>query len=243
MDLNKVLIVDDIEENVDVLVSLLEDDYDISVALNGVAALSLVEEELPDLILLDIMMPEMDGYEVCRRLKANTRTHHIPIIFFDSFKLCSKRNKRTSLGANDYIVKPFNPDIVKSRIRNHIFIKMYQDNLEDLVKIRTNQLERTQDIIITSMGTLAEYRDLETGEHIKRTKAYVECLANYLSRDEKYAHALSKENIEWIVKSAPPLHDIGKIGVPDSILLKPGKLTESEFEEMKKTHLIWERCY
>ncbi len=110
---------------------------------------------------------------------------------------------------------------------------MYQDNLEDLVKIRTNQLERTQDIIITSMGTLAEYRDLETGEHIKRTKAYVECLANYLSRDEKYAHALSKENIEWIVKSAP-LHDIGKIGVPDSILLKPGKLTESEFEEMKK---------
>jgi putative two-component system response regulator len=234
-----ILIVDDTEENVDILVSALGDHYDITVAIDGETALEILEDFTPDLILLDIMMPGIDGYEVCERLKRETRTLKIPIIFLTALNEPESEEKGLRLGAVDYITKPFNPFLVKARVKNHLELKMHRDNLEQLVQQRTAELELTQEVTIESMGTLAEYRDPETGGHIQRTKYYIKALARQLRKNSKYALLLNDQTIEALHKSAP-LHDIGKVGVPDHILLKPGKLTESEFEEMKK-HTIYGR--
>lgn len=234
---SRIMIVDDTEENIDVLVATLEDDYELIVALDGQTALALVNEELPDLILLDIMMPEMDGYEVCRKLKSDQRTKDIPVIFLTALNHVRNEARGFAVGAADYMSKPFNPDIVKSRINNLLLLKLHQDHLELLVRQRTAQLEIMQDVIINSMAGLAEYRDPETGGHIKRTQHYVKLFANKLMKMDQYKHILSNNIVELLFKSAP-LHDIGKVGVPDNILLKPGKLTALEFNEMKK-HTIY----
>lgn len=241
MDLSesKILIVDDTEENIDILIEVLEDDYDIRVATDGKRALKIISEELPDLILLDIMMPELDGYQVCTELKNNPETKNIPVVFLTALSQDQDEAKGLSMGAVDYISKPFNPDLVKARVKNHLLLKMHQNNLEFIVKDRTKELEKTQAAIIKSMAILAEYRDPETGGHIKRTQGYVKLLADTLRRDEKYKEILNDSFIEILYKSAP-LHDIGKVGVADSILLKKGKLTEEEFEEMKK-HAVYGR--
>ncbi|MBU1564310.1 MAG: two-component system response regulator [Proteobacteria bacterium] len=234
-----ILIVDDTEENVDILIATLGELYDISVAIDGETALEMLEEFTPDLILLDIMMPGIDGYEVCERLKRETRTLKIPIIFLTALSEAQNEEKGLLLGAVDYITKPFNPFLVKARVKNHLELKMHRDNLELLVQQRTSELELTQEVTIESMGTLAEYRDPETGGHIQRTKHYIQILANHLKNHPKFSAILTNETIISLYKSAP-LHDIGKVGVPDHILLKPGRLTEGEFEEMKK-HTIYGR--
>lgn len=234
-----ILVVDDTPENVDILVDTLSDLYDISVATDGETALELLQEFTPDLILLDIMMPGMNGYEICEWLKIDPRTAKIPIIFLTALNEAQSEEKGLRLGAIDYITKPFNPYLVKARVKNHLELKMHRDNLEQLVQQRTAELELTQEITIESMGTLAEYRDPETGGHIQRTKNYVRLLAERLCHHPRFSSFLTKEIIELIFKSAP-LHDIGKVGVPDHILLKPGRLTEAEFEEMKK-HTIYGR--
>ncbi len=234
-----ILIVDDTETNVDILIDTLGDRYDISVAIDGESALELLADFTPDLILLDIMMPGIDGYEVCERLKRESRTAKIPVIFLTALNEAANEEKGLRLGAVDYISKPFNPFLVKARVQNHLELKMHRDNLEQLVQQRTVELELTQEVTIESMGTLAEYRDPETGGHIQRTKYYVKALARRLQREEGFAMELNDEVIEALHKSAP-LHDIGKVGVPDHILLKPGRLTEVEFEEMKK-HTIYGR--
>ncbi len=234
-----VLVVDDTEANIDILVETLGDDYDVSVAIDGESALESVESEAPDLILLDIMMPGMDGYEVCRRLKADERTRNIPIIFVTAMSEAEDEAKGLSLGALDYITKPFKPSLVKSRVQNHLLLKRHQDHLEELVRQRTRELELTQEATIESMAALAEYRDPETGGHIKRTKNYVKVLAEKMKDHPKFEAFLDNETIELLYKSAP-LHDIGKIAIEDSILLKQGKLTEEEFEAMKK-HTIYGR--
>jgi len=229
----KILIVDDTEENIDVLVAALEDHYSLSVAMDGKSALDVLQEDIPDLILLDIMMPEMNGYEVCQAIKANEETKDILIIFLTALNLDENEAKGLKMGAVDYITKPFNPEIVRARVRNHLLLKMHQDHLEMLVRKRTEELERTQDVIISSLGMLAEYRDPETGGHIKRTRNYIRILAEHLQSNSKYGDFLKNEVVELLFKSAP-LHDVGKVGIQDSILLKPGKLTEDEFTEMKK---------
>ncbi len=234
-----ILIVDDTEENVDILIATLGEMYDISVAIDGETALEMLEDFTPDLILLDIMMPGIDGYEVCLRLKRETRTLKIPIIFLTALSEAQSEEKGLRLGAVDYITKPFNPFLVKARVKNHLELKMHRDNLELLVQQRTSELELTQEVTIESMGTLAEYRDPETGGHIQRTKHYVQLLANHLKNHPKFSAFLTDETIQSLYKSAP-LHDIGKVGVPDHILLKPGRLTEGEFEEMKK-HTVYGR--
>ncbi len=234
-----ILIVDDTEENVDILLAALGELYDISVAIDGETALEMIEEYTPDLILLDIMMPGINGYEVCERLKRQTRTLKIPIIFLTALSEAQDEEKGLQLGAVDYITKPFNPFLVKARVKNHLELKMHRDNLELLVQQRTSELELTQEVTIESMGTLAEYRDPETGGHIQRTKHYVKILANHLKNKLKFSAQLDDRAIESLHKSAP-LHDIGKVGVPDHILLKPGRLTEAEFDEMKK-HTIYGR--
>lgn len=234
--MNTILIVDDTEENIDILVDLLFEEYNLLVALDGQKALELARVNTPDLILLDVMMPGINGYEVCRRLKEDDETKFIPIVFLTALSEDSDEAVGIRMGAIDYIRKPFNPVIVSSRIKNYIKVRNYQNKLEVMVKERTQKIEKTKDVIIKSMGVLAEYRDPETGGHIHRTQNYVFAMAEYLMRHGDYPE-LTEDIIEYLFKSAP-LHDLGKIAVPDHILLKPGKLTEEEFEIMK-THTLY----
>jgi len=235
MSKKNLLIVDDTEINIEVLLNTLNEDYTVRVAVDGLSALRAVNQNLPDLILLDVVMPGMDGFEVCRRLKENNDTKDIPVIFLTSLCTPSSEGKGLALGAADYISMPFNPELIKARIRNHLDLKAHRDSLEELVKQRTNELEQTKDATIASMAILAEYRDCETGKHIQRTRCYVECLAKELSRI--YPDVLTPETIDLLCQSTP-LHDIGKVGIPDSILFKPGKLSDAEFSEIKRHTLI-----
>jgi putative two-component system response regulator len=211
--------------------------YKLLAAKNGKTALSIAAKAKPDLILLDIMMPEMDGYEVCKRLRAEETTRQIPVIFVTALTDAEDEAKGLALGAVDYITKPFNPELIRARVRNHLELKRHQDHLENLVKERTKRLALTQAVTIESLATLAEYRDPETGGHIKRTQNYVKALATHLQDHPRFRDELNKETIELLYVSAP-LHDVGKVGVPDNILLKAGQLTDDEFEEMKKHTLF-----
>lgn len=234
-----ILVVDDTETNIDILMETLEDEYDIRVALDGEAALENVAEDKPDLILLDIMMPGMDGYEVCRRLKDDPFTHDIPVIFLTAMTEEQNEAKGLALGAVDYVTKPFSPELVKARVSNQLELKKHQDHLQELVALRTKELALTQEVTIYSLASLAETRDPETGGHILRTQRYVRALARRLKIVPLFETILTDEVIDLLYNSAP-LHDIGKVGVADSILLKPGKLTDEEFAEMKN-HTIYGR--
>ena len=228
------LLVDDNTTNLQVLRDTLDGcGYKLLIAKNGKSALAIVDKAKPDLILLDIMMPEMDGYEVCRRLKAGEDTRNIPVIFLTALVDAEDEAKGLSLGAVDYITKPINPELVRARVHSHLELKLHQDRLEQLVKERTRELQLTQAIMIESLATLAEYRDPETGGHIKRTQNYVKALAMHLKNHPRFTNELDEDTIEMLYLSAP-LHDIGKVGVRDNILLKAGRLDENEFEEMKK---------
>lgn len=236
----KILIVDDVPENIDILMEALKAEYKIVAATCGEKALQLAaSKNPPDLILLDIMMPGIDGYEVCQKLKQNEVTRGIPVIFVTAMGEIQDEAKGLEMGAIDYIMKPISPSLVKTRVRNHLELKSSRDQLEMQVKRRTEELALTQEVTIHSIASLAETRDPETGGHIRRTQNYVRVLAEYLSKKTKFENYLTKKTIELLYKSAP-LHDIGKVGVKDSILLKPGKLTSEEFEEMKK-HTIYGR--
>ena len=235
-----ILAVDDTPANIDVVKGVLSDSYFVQAAVNGKMALKIIEKNKPDLILLDIMMPDMDGYEVCEQLKADEATRDIPIIFLTAKVDVEDEARGLELGAVDYITKPISPPILKERVKTHLELKLARDYLknqneilEEKVIERTQQMEELQDVTMVAMGSLAEARDPETGNHIRRTQRYVKLLALHLKDHPRFSHFLTPENITSLYKSAP-LHDIGKVGVADHILLKPGKLTEEEFEEMKK---------
>ncbi len=234
----RVLIVDDTPDNISILSEILKDHYDVAVAINGQRALKIAAMDPPiDLILLDIMMPEMNGYEVFDKLKANSKTANIPVIFVTALASIQNEARGLELGAVDYITKPFNPALVRARVKNHLELKNYRDKLEEMVQEKTRELMLTRDVAIETLGSLAEYRNLETGNHIKRTMYYVRLLAEKLQSHPNFKDLLSEEDIENLWKSAP-LHDLGKVGVPDRILLKPGKLTLEELAEMRK-HTIY----
>ena len=231
---DQILLVDDNTTNLQLLHETLDGfGYKLLAAKNGTTALHIAKKVKPDLILLDIMMPEMDGYEVCKRLKADEATRQIPVIFVTALSDAEDEAKGLTLGAVDYITKPFNPELIRARVRNHLELKRYQDHLQDLVRERTKRLALTQAVTIESLATLAEYRDPETGGHIKRTQNYVKALAMHLKEHPRFRDELNDETIELLYLSAP-LHDVGKVGVPDQILLKTGRLTDEEFVEMKK---------
>lgn len=240
-DKQTIMVVDDTPDNLALINSLLKDRYKLKLVNSGVKALELVSKGgQPNLILLDIMMPELDGYEVCHRLKQNEATRDIPVVFLTAKAQAADERKGFELGAVDYITKPISPPILLERIKNHLALKQAQDYLkhenellEERVRARTEQLSKMQDVMMVAMGALAETRDPETGNHIKRTQYYVEVLAKALADHPRFADELTPENITLMTKSAP-LHDIGKVGISDSILLKPGKLTQEEFEEMKR---------
>ncbi|MBF0455864.1 MAG: response regulator [Magnetococcales bacterium] len=239
-----ILIVDDIPGNIKILKAILSENYELFVAVNGRDALEIAQSEAIDLILLDIVMPEMDGYEVCRRLKADIGTASIPIIFLTSQDRTLDEAKGLMLGAVDFILKPIDPFIVRARILTQVSLiearnaLLHQnDRLEQMVAERTLQLRTIQDAAMVAMGSLAETRDPETGNHIRRTQYYVKALAIQLMDHPQFRPFLSQDIIEILHKSAP-LHDIGKVGVPDRVLLKPGKLTADEFQEIKKHPIL-----
>lgn len=242
-----ILVVDDTPNNITLLCSLLGDEYRNKVATNGMKALQIAESvPHPDLILLDIMMPEMDGYEVCQRLKNNPDTRNIPVIFLTAKTQEGDETRSFELGAVDYITKLISPAILLARVHTHLALQearnelaLQNEDLELQVEARTRQLAALQSAIITAMAALAEARDNDTGHHIARTQHYMRELAEDLYINSVYRDELNPKLIDYIFKSAP-LHDIGKVGVPDRILLKPGKLTVEEFEEMKK-HTIYGR--
>lgn len=235
-----ILVVDDTRINVDILVNILGDDYEVSVAMDGQEALDIIENARPDLILLDIMMPIMDGYTVIEKLKENAITEDIPVIFISALSDVSNKTMGFKLGAVDYIVKPFNIEEVRARVKTHLMLSLAQkalqnqnEILEIKVEERTRELMLTQQAAIMSFASLAEYRDLETGGHIKRIKEYVQIIAKELMSNPKYQNMMNNKYIDFLVQSSP-LHDIGKVGVPDAILKKSGKLDTDEFEIMKK---------
>lgn len=235
------LIVDDTPDNLTLISSLLEDDYDIKVATNAEKALRIATSERPpDLILLDIMKPEIDGYEVCRRLKNNSATRDIPIIFLTARSEIEDEQKGLELGAVDYITKPISPPILMARVKTQLSLKASADFLRDKndflereVARRISEFMAIQDVTILALASLAETRDSDTGNHIRRTQFYVRALAEQLKQHPRFSGFLSDYNINMLFKSAP-LHDIGKVGIPDKILLKPGPLEPHEFEIMKR---------
>ncbi|MGO2510665.1 response regulator [Marinomonas polaris] len=225
LDKLTVLIVDDTPENIDVLVASLSDEYTIKVALNGMKALSIASlSPRPDLILLDVMMPEIDGYDVCERLKNNPVTANIPIIFVTAKHDIKDEEKGLSLGAVDYIIKPISPPIVRARVRTHLALYDQNRQLQKKVDERTKALQASQLRIIHHLGRAVEFKDNETGAHVIRMSHYARMIAQEYSGNE-----------EWVnqIFQAAPMHDVGKIGISDAILLKPGKLTPEEWEKMK----------
>jgi putative two-component system response regulator len=238
-----ILVVDDTPDNLTLMSGLLKDDYKVKVANGGEKAIKIaMSDSPPDLILLDIMMPEVDGYEVCKRLKAEAKTRHIPVIFLTAKTEVADETLGLELGAVDYITKPVSPPIVLARVKTHLAMKRMQDFLRDKnnfleaeVTKRTAEVTAIQDVTIHAMASLAETRDSDTGNHIRRTQQYVKLLAEKLRANSRFSHFLDDDKtLEMLLKSAP-LHDIGKVGVPDRILLKPGRFEPEEFEIMK-TH-------
>jgi putative two-component system response regulator len=236
-----VLVVDDTPDNLVLMSGLLKDEYRVKVANSGERALKIaISDSPPDLVLLDIMMPEMDGYEVCKRLKSYPTTKRIPVIFLTAMAEVEDETKGLALGAVDYITKPISPPIVLARVRTHLALKAAADFLHDKnaflkaeVEKQTAKVGAIQDVMILALASLAETRDNDTGNHIRRTQHYVRALAEQLRDHPRFKDQLDDEVIQVLFKSAP-LHDIGKVGIPDHILLKPGKLTPEEFEVMKK---------
>ena len=240
--MNTILIVDDTPENLLLLSELLQPHYQVRAASSGRRALQVATSHpIPDLILLDVMMPQMDGYAVLAHLQSDPRTVGIPVIFVTALDRPSDEEHGLRLGAVDYISKPIKPMIVLARVKAHIELKIARDSLQNRnatleaeVAKRMKENLHIQDVSIRALAHLAEIRDPETGNHLRRTQAYVDVLAHHLQGHPRFAHFLTEQNIQVMVKSAP-LHDIGKVGIPDHILLKPGKLTLEEWEIMK-TH-------
>ena len=237
-----ILIVDDAAENLLVLSDLLRPQYKVLAATNGEGCLRVAHGPLrPELILLDVMMPGMDGYEVLTRLRDDPLTADIPVIFLTALATIGDEERGLRLGAADYITKPISPAIVLARVRTQLQVKQAADllknqniSLEREIARRMAENDLTQQVSIRALAHLAETRDPETGNHILRTQAYVQHLAQTLRRHPRFAAMLNDQYINLLGRSAP-LHDIGKVGISDHILLKPGKLNAEEWAIMQ-TH-------
>lgn len=239
---NTILVIDDSPEILGIINELLKNEYQLKAANGGEKGLRLAKmDPIPDIILLDILMPDINGMEVCKRLKADPSTRDIPVVFLTAMNDEADEEAGLAIGAVDYISKPIHGPILRARVKTHLEMKCAADFIKDKnvflvgeVSKRSKDLEFIQDVTILALGSLAETRDNETGNHLRRTQQYVKLLAENLQRHPRFSLKLTRSNIEMIHKSAP-LHDIGKVGIPDHILLKPGKLTYEEFEVMK-TH-------
>jgi len=258
----KILVIDDEDSIIKLLENILtKQGYTILKAYNGIEALDVLKYNPDiDLILLDIVMPKMDGYETCKQIKSTETYKNIPIFFLTGLNDLTNQDKGYKLGAVEFLEKPLNMHTLEMKINIHIELKQYRDTLESLVDLKTKEIKAISHFAIDCMATLAEFRDNETGLHIKRTQNYIKILAEELSKTPKYQNQLDEkttwkfrtgvyyrvlpkhknklnERIINLLYRSAPLHDIGKIVIPDSILLKAEKLTVEEFEIMK-THAI-----
>ena len=240
-----ILVVDDTAENLRVLCGMLKQQgYRARPVPSGRLALRAVETELPDLILLDITMPEMDGYEVCRNLKDAPDAQHIPVIFISALTELDDKIKAFAAGGLDYITKPFQFEEVQARVDTHLRLRAlqvelerYSKGLEDIVQETLQDISLSQMAIIEVLTQLTESRDECTGGHIKRIQEMCRALARELARAPHYQHTINRSFFESIFL-ASSLHDIGKVAIPDAILLKPGRLTDEEMAEMRKHSAI-----
>jgi len=244
-----ILVVDDDPENLSILGALLQPHYDVLAATSGERALQIAAREpMPDLILLDVMMPGMDGYAVLAHLHNDSATRDIPVVFLTALGNARDEQQGLELGAADYITKPIQPAVVLARVRTQLEAKRARDWLKDQnafleaeVARRMVENELIQTVSIRALAHLAETRDPETGNHILRTQGYVHLLATRLRNHPRFVVLFTERNIELLARSAP-LHDIGKVGIPDHILLKPGKLAADEWEIMRTHALIGARA-
>lgn len=236
-----ILVVDDTPANLTLLAQVLKPNYRVQLAVSGAKALEICRRQPPDLIVLDVMMPELDGYEVCRQLKADPMTRRVPVIFLTALTRPEDESAGFDAGGADFIHKPFNPATVLARVRTHLHLKLAEDRLRhhnaqlsDELDARRREVERLRDATLFVMVGLAEFRDADTGNHIQRTQEYVRTLARWIAAQPDGPSDLTEALIDELAKAAP-LHDIGKVAIPDGILLKPGKLSADEWRVMK-TH-------
>jgi putative two-component system response regulator len=221
-----ILVVDDTPSNITVLMEILRGDYRVLAATSGEQALKIAcGDPPPELILLDVMMPQISGHEVCRRLKAESSTRKIPVIFVTAMNQVEDEALGFSLGAVDYITKPVSPPIVKARVKTHLALYDQNRELERLVRERTAELRQTRLEIIKRLGRAGEFRDNETGMHVVRVAHYCRLLGE--------AVRMNEEDVDLLFNAAP-MHDIGKIGIRDNVLLKPGKLDDEEVKIIRQ---------
>ena len=232
--------VDDAVTNLTIAKNTLAEYYNVFTMNSGARLLKILEKNIPDLILLDVEMPEMNGYDVIKIIKSNKETEHIPIIFLTAKSDSESELKGLSLGAIDYIIKPFSPPLLLKRIEVHLLVESqkkelihYNDNLLKMVDAKTKTVVELQNAVLKTMAELVECRDDITGEHIERTQSYLAILVRALMKYGLYKEEISSWNLELVLQSAQ-LHDVGKIVIRDGILQKPGRLTAEEFEQVKE---------
>ena len=231
----KILIVDDVELNREILVEILKDNYELLEATNGFDAMEIIINNADDLalILLDIMMPEMDGFEVMDILSKSGLIRSIPIIVITASGGSENEIRGLKAGASDFVNKPFHPEIVKCRVDAQVELKRYRSQMENLVETNVQKVFKVRETMVDFLASVIEYRHTESGEHVQRTRIMAERLIICIRKSHKMDAELMRVNTDLLVK-AIPLHDVGKISIPDQILLKPGKLTTEEFEIMKE---------
>lgn len=231
-----VLAVDDTPANLTLLSELLGPYYRVQLAVSGAKALELAQRRPPDLIVLDVMMPGIDGHEVCRRLKADARTRDVPVLFLTALNCPEDETLGFELGGADFVVKPFNPTTLLARVRTQLEVRAWRTSLQDRntwlqdeLALRIDEVDQLRDTTLFVMVALAEFRDSDTGHHVLRTQEYVRVLARWM---QQQGVALDDTQIDAMARAAP-LHDIGKVSIPDRVLLKPGSLTAAEWGVMK----------
>ena len=251
MERGRVLVVDDHPMNRDILRKILHAEYDVKTAADGEECIRSVAEFRPHLVLLDIMMPGIDGYEVCRRIKSDTAGTFVQVILVSGKGSAAERLQGYEAMADDYLVKPFNHDELRSKVRVQFRLweaqkalhdaksqlQLYANELERKVLLRTRQVIATQEMTVFALAELADSRDPETGEHLQRMRHYSQTIAEELSRCGPYRAQITTEFLDHLYRSTP-LHDVGKVAVPDVILQKPGPLTAAERQVMKQHVLV-----
>ncbi|MDR0503429.1 MAG: response regulator [Treponema sp.] len=239
-DMKTIFLVDDDITNLAFGNDALCKHYNVITMNSGSRLIKMLENHTADLILLDVEMPEMDGYSTIKILKSNEHSKYIPVIFLTAKSDTESELTGLSLGAIDYIAKPFSPPLLLKRIQMHLLVESqknqlidFNDNLMEMVDVRTKMIEQLKNALLKTMAELVEYRDSTTGEHIERTRLYMSLLLETLQKNEKYQKEIESWDMDLILQSSQ-LHDVGKIAIRDGILLKPDKLTSEEYEEIKK---------
>lgn len=230
----KILIVDDVDINVDILSDIFEDDYELVTANDGVSAIGIIEENHKnlDMVLLDINMPNMNGMEVLRIMRDKNILSELPVLMITAENSTEAENDCLKLGATDFIRKPFSASLVKTRVRNTVSLYNYKNHLEDTVKEQTDKIKHTSRSMVETLGNLVESRNLESGQHVQRVSKYTGMMAQAMMKLHP-EYRLTDDKIE-VISEAAALHDVGKIAISDAILLKPGRLTDDEFAKMKE---------